>query len=63
MAGSSMRNLFKGYNELSGLYENKDSTYSDDSKEEEKIMQINFEIKRLIEGLDKMSLTKDETET
>ena len=53
MAGNSMRTLFKGYNEMSGLYEEKDSSYSSD-KEEKKLLESGYEIKKLIEGLEKV---------
>ena len=57
MAGSSMRNLFKGYNEMGSLYEEKESSYNDEH-EEKKLLQSNYDIKRLIEGLEKVN--KDE---
>jgi hypothetical protein len=53
MAGASTRNLFKGYNELSGLYEENDSSYSDE-REERKLLESGYEIKKLIEGLEKV---------
>jgi hypothetical protein len=49
IASSSRRNTHKGYNELSGLYESKDTTYL---KEENIIGQVNHEIKTLIENLE-----------
>ena len=57
MAGSSMRNVFKGYNEMAGLYESEEPNYSD-SLAEEKLLTSSFEVSSLIENLDR--ITKNE---
>ena len=53
MAGPSMRNIFKGYNEMSGLYEEKDSSYNG-TQEERKILESSYEVNKLIESLEKV---------
>ena len=54
-ASSSKRNTFKGYQDLSalanGITESKDTSYNLDS--EQKIMEVNKELKMLISGLEK----------
>ena len=54
MAGNSMRNLFKGYNEMSSLYEQEDSSYNGE-QEERKILESGHDIKKLIESLEKVN--------
>jgi hypothetical protein len=53
MASNTTRNVFKGYSDLKGLskgiYENKETNYS----EEEKILNVNYEIKQILENLSK----------
>ena len=56
LASSSKRNIFKGYNELSSLYEGEEASYL---KEEEIINEISSDMKLLIENLE----LRDKNET
>jgi len=55
---NTKRNTMKGYSELSGLYESKDTNYL---KEERQIFEMSKEVKNLINSLNEKMRNKDET--